>query len=367
MVQERNFNRSIEMVQRRSIRRRKGYVEPPKENVPETHLPEEKATTLFSGKELKKKFKTVRMPRHILLRLEKLRQGDSRLRRIYLQDLQFHRYRPQTITSYLTALLKFFAVVWKKPEAITDDDIRNAFRYFELDLHWSSAYLMITFSAVKFFFEYTCPRHFKTLELYRQPRPRTFPEVLSQEEVRHILSLATDVRYHAFLVLIYSCGLRAREGLRVQFSDIDEKQGLLRITDGKGGRNRMVPIPQNTIRVLREMWQTHKHPSLLFPGYFHYEWHSKTRTGISNKPVSYQAFINYFQEMAALAGIRRKVGLHTLRHSYATHLLEEGIPLRIVQEYLGHDSITTTSVYLHLTQKMKREGANTLENLMSDL
>jgi len=360
----------MKMAQWRSIRVRKGFVAPPKEpssvkTQPEKPQPQGK--TMFSGKDLKRKFKTKHMARHEQLRLEKLRKGNSRLRQIYLQDLRFHRYRPLTIKMYLDFLLKFFAIVWKRPEQITDEDLRNFFRYIEEELRWSNSYLMGVFSAIKFFFDYTCPRKFKTLELYRQPHPKTFPEVLSHEEVRRILSFATDVRYHAYLVLVYSCGLRAREGMRIKFSDIDDNQGLLRITDGKGGKNRMVPIPQNTLRILREMWLTHKHPRLLFPGYIRYNCGTKTRTGITDKPVSYQAFINYFQEMAALAGITKKIGLHTLRHSYATHLLEEGIPSKVVQEYLGHESMATTAIYLHLTKKMKREGATSLEKLMGDL
>lgn len=358
------------MAQRRSLRRRKEFIAPPKHQAAEkgqNSNQQSNGKTMFSGKDLKRSFKTKHMPRHIQLRLEKLRNGNTRLRQIYLQDLRFHRYRPLTVKMYLDFLLKFFAIVWKRPEQITDDDLRDFFRYIEEELRWSSSYLMGIFSAVKFFFEYTCPRKFKTLELYRQPHPKTFPEVFSQEEIRRIFSFATDIRYHAYFVLVYSCGLRANEALRVKFSDIDARQGLLRITDGKGGKNRMVPIPQNTLRVLREMWLTHKHPNLLFPGYIRYNCGMHKRTGISNKTVSYQAFINYFQEMAALAGITRKIGLHTLRHSYATHLLEEGFSIRTVQEYLGHESMATTTIYLHLTKKMKREGAESLENLMGDL
>lgn len=357
------------MAQWRSIRVRKGFVAPKEQPAEKTQPPEPQtpAKTMFSGKDLKRKFKTKHMPRHIQLRLEKLRKGHTRLRQIYLQDLKFHRYRPLTIQMYTDAILKFFAFVWKKPEEINDEDLRDFFRYIEEELRWSRSYLMVMFSAIKFLYDYTCPRKFKTLELYRQPHPKALPEVLSQEAVRRILSFATDIRYHAYLVLVYSCGLRAREAMRIKFSDIDNNQGLLRITDGKGGKNRMVPIPQNTIRILRKMWLTHKHPKLLFPGYVRYNCGTKTRTGITDKTVSYQAFINYFQEMAALAGITKKIGLHTLRHSYATHLLEEGIPSKVVQEYLGHESMATTTVYLHVTKKMKREGATTLEKLMGDL
>ena len=321
----------------------------------------------LSGKDLKKHFKTKEMPWQMQLRLDKLRNGDTQMRREYIQDMNFHKYRPETITLYLTMILKFFACIWKKPEEVTDSDIREAFRFFEEDLHWSCSYLMLIFSAVKFFFDHTYPKSFKTLELYRQPHPQSIPAVFTQEEVRRIMSYATDIRYHAFLVLVYSCGLRAREAMRVKFSDIDAKQGLLYVINGKGGKTRVVPIPQSTIHVLREMWLTHKHPKLLFPGYKLYNVQKGKQEGTTNKTVSYQTLLVYFQKICALAGVNRQVGLHTLRHSYATHLLEEGIPIRVVQEYLGHRSLATTSIYLHLTHKLKREGANTLENLMRDL
>lgn len=358
------------MAQKRSIRRRK-YA--PQQGTPKNKVPKPlkigvTAKTLFSGKDLRRPVKTKHISRIAQVRLQLLRKGKpTRLRKIYLEDLRLHRYRPLTIEMYLGFMLKFFAVVWKRPEDITDEDLRTFFHYVEVELGWSNSYLIGIFSAIKFFFDHTFPRRFKTLEIYRQPHPVTYPEVLSQEEVRTILSLATDVRYHAYLVLIYSCGLRAKEGLRVQVSDIDSKQGLLHVRDGKGGKTRIVPIPQNTLRILREMWLTHKHPQLLFPGYAKFNSATRIRSGTLNTPPCYHTMLNYFREIAAQAGIRRNIGLHTLRHSYATHLLEEGFSIRTVQEYLGHDSMGTTSKYLHLTKKMRREGAQTLENLMGDL
>ncbi|MDD5599993.1 MAG: tyrosine-type recombinase/integrase, partial [Victivallaceae bacterium] len=209
--------------------------------------------------------KTVQFPESVRDRLKKLRKSEStsQWRKRYREDLNFHRFRPLTVKKYYDAILKFFAYTWLKPELITDDHIRDYLRYVETELKWSTSYLMINYSALKFFFEFTFPRDFKTLQIYRLRQDHPLPEVLSQQEVRDIIANVKDIRYRACLILIYTCGLRISEALKVKFADIDAKQGLLKILDGKGGKNRVVPIPQNTIRILREMWQTHRHGELL--------------------------------------------------------------------------------------------------------
>jgi site-specific recombinase XerD len=153
----------------------------------------------------------------------------------------------------------------------------------------------------------------------------------------------------------------------VKFTDINSQQGLLKIRDGKGGKNRVVPIPQNTIRILREMWRTHRHSELLFPGYRRAQKPTPHCYGAADKPFCSATLLKYFQKSADELGFKRPLKLHTLRHCYATHLLEEGVPLRVVQEYLGHENVATTMIYLHLTRKLSREGAKTVEELMGKL
>ncbi|MDD4466084.1 MAG: tyrosine-type recombinase/integrase [Dehalococcoidales bacterium] len=313
--------------------------------------------------------KTVQFPESVRVRLKKLRKSEdtSPWRKRYREDLDFHRFRPLTVKKYYDAILKFFAYTWLKPELITDDHIRDYLRYVETELKWSTSYLMINYSALKFFFEFTFPRDLKTLQIYRLRHDHPLPEVLSQQEVRDIIANVKDIRYRACLILIYTCGLRISEALKVKFADINAKQGLLKILDGKGGKNRVVPIPQNTIRILREMWQTHRHGELLFPGYRHAQKPTLRYYGTTDKTFSSATVLKYFQDSAEELGFRRPLNLHTLRHSYATHLLEEGVPVRVVQEYLGHEDVATTMVYLHLTSKLCRESAKTIEELMGDL
>ena len=313
--------------------------------------------------EVKRVRNSARMSKVLRKRLKKLRKRTSPLRERFLEDLRFHRFREATISKYSDAVLTFFAYTWKKAKDVTDDDIRNYLRHLEFKLTWSSSTLMIHYSALKFFFESSYPRDFKTLKLYRQRIVKTLPEVLSQDEARRIIGNVKDVRFHAALCLIYSCGLRVREALNVRFEDIDAAQELLKIRDAKGGKNRVVPISRNTIRILREMWKTHRHRELLFPCYTD----PVRLCGIGKKTFSSQTLLVCFQRSAVELGFKRPLNLHTLRHSFATHAMEEGVPVRIVQEYLGHTDLRTTMGYLHLTSKLSRAGSRKLETLMSDL
>ena len=305
---------------------------------------------------------SARMSKVLRKRLKKMRKHTSPLRERFLEYLHFHRFREATIIKYSAAVLTFFAYTWKKAKDVTDDDIRNYLRHIEFKLNWSASTLMIHYSALKFFFESSYPRDFKTLKLYRQRIVKALPEVLSQAEVRQIIGNVKDVRFHAALCLIYSCGLRVREALNVRFADIDAVQGLLKIRNTKGGKNRVAPIPRNTIRILREMWKTHRHRELLFPCYTD----PVRLRGIGKKTFSSQTLLVCFQRSAVELGFKRPLNLHTLRHSFATHALEEGVPVRIVQEYLGHTDLRTTMDYLHLTSKLSRVGSRKLETLMND-
>ena len=293
----------------------------------------------------------------------------SPLRLQYLEDLAFHRFSSGTIESYFNHFLHFIAYCWKSPSSVSDEDVRSYLSFREHECVWSSQYLRASFSSIKFFYTHTLPRDFSVLKLYRVRTPKQIPTVLSRDEALRLIASESDIRYHACMAVIYSCGLRVSEALSLEVSDIDSSQMLVKVRRGKGGKARNVPLPDKTLQILRDMWQSHRHPTLLFPAYYQ---SSKpvpnSHYGAQNRPFSGRCLYDHVLAAARKAGIKKsKVTPHTLRHSYATHLLEEGVALPTIQEWLGHSDLETTGMYSHVTSKLRRAGASSLDEIMSNL
>ena len=197
-------------------------------------------------------------------------------------------------------------------------------------------------------------------EIRTKDRQR-LPEVLEREEVRLVLSEVKEPRYATALRLIYLCGLRLSEALHVEVRDIDRKAQRLHIRDGKGGKDRYVPLPQAALDDLTNWWKWHRHAHFLFPAMGHAWRATQRREGAEQErvqrallhraehPMSTSGLQRVFQLALATSGVKKRATIHTLRHSYATHLLEEGVSLRFVSQYLGHASIEQTVIYTHLT------------------
>jgi len=171
----------------------------------------------------------------------------------------------------------------------------------------------------------------------------------------------TTFHNFAFLSIIYSCGLRLQEGLFLQIADIDARRKLIHVHRGKGAKDRYVPLPDATVKLLRRYWVTHRNPKLIFPalGRGH-------QLGPSSKtPMAIDSVQGAFRSAKFKAGIsKRRVSVHTLRHSYATHLLEAGVNIRTIQRYLGHSQLETTMVYLHLTRKGQEDAYQIINGVM---
>lgn len=189
----------------------------------------------------------------------------------------------------------------------------------------------------------------------------TLPEVISRDEVRALLAAIDEPRFHTYLSLIYSCGLRLSEARAIQVRDIDAAAGRLFVREGKGGKPRYVPISTAMVEQLRAWWKQHRNPSLLFPATGRH-WRTiknpsaQTEARLklaamhaAEKPMATSTVQNAIKYGVAKSGIKKRVTIHTLRHCYATHLLEDGISLRHISAYLGHASLDQTVVYVHLT------------------
>jgi site-specific recombinase XerD len=223
--------------------------------------------------------------------------------------------------------------------------------------------MTIAICGIKFFYENTLKVPWTTLTFVRPPREQKLPTILSREEVRLILSKVRLLPYRACLQTIYSCGLRLQEGTHLKVSDIDSKRHFIHIHHAKGGKDRYVPLPESTVQLLRQFWWTHRNPVWIFPASGRGGIHRSSAT----QPMAHGNVQDAFRSALRESGIHKPASVHTLRHSYATHLLEAGVNLRQIQDCLGHNSPKTTAIYTHLTEQARAQASNIINHLMEDL
>jgi len=217
--------------------------------------------------------------------------------------------------------------------------------------------------ACKLFWEKTLKRPWPAeLELVRANPEFKLPVVLSAAEVRAILAQVQAFDHRVCLTTIYSCGLRLGEGLRLPVRAIDSQRLLLHIRGGKGNRDRYVPLPQRTLELLRQQWKTHRPPTLLFPA----KGPGHNGAPTATQPLPHSTLQRGFRLGLEASGVHKDAPVHTLRHSYATHLLEQGENLRQIQVHLGHKSPAVTAVYAPLTSLCKTQHQKRLDQFLSD-
>ena len=262
------------------------------------------------------------------------------LRQKMIEDLQLHGFSERTQDSYLRAVRQLAVYFNKSPDQISEDELRQYFLYLMNVKKVSRSTITLALCGIKFFYERTMKQQWTTLALVRPQREKKLPVVLSVDEVRQILARVRRWRYRVCLSTIYACGLRLQEGLHLQISHIDGGRQLLHVCHGKGGKDRYVPLPQPILEMLRQYWGTHRDPVWIFPS---------THQTVQG-PMDATGLQRAFHGALLDTGIQKPATVHTLRHSYATHLLEAGLNLRLIQSYLGHASPNTTAIYTHLTK-----------------
>jgi integrase/recombinase XerD len=287
----------------------------------------------------------------------------TELRKRMIECLQLRGLSARTQEMYVRAVRQLAEHYHKSPDVITEEELRQYFLYIQNVKQYSRSASTIALCGIKFFFEQTLHRDWTTLRFVRAPREKKLPVILSFEEVRRLLGCVRLPRYRVCLSTIYSCGLRLQEGTHLHVQNIDSARQLIHVRHGKGGKDRYVPLPQWTLEQLRQYWITHRHPVLIFPA------PGRGRTGLSTAtvPMPRSSVQGAFREALQDSGIHKHASVHTLRHSWATHLLEAGVNLRLIQAYLGHSSPTTTSVYTHLTARAEHLGAEAINRLMGEL
>lgn len=285
------------------------------------------------------------------------------LQKRMIESLQLRGMSERTQEAYVRAVRQLAQHYHKSPDLVTEEELRQYFLYIKNVKKYARATTTIALCGIKFFVEWTLGRKWTLFELVRPPREKKLPTILSVEEARKILGCIRLPGYRVCLSTIYSCGLRLQEGTHLQVADIDSSRMVVHVRHGKGAKDRYVPLPQHTLEMLREYWKTHRNPELLFPA----EGRNHIELRKSTEPMSKSSVQGAFRRGLKKSGINKRASVHTLRHSWATALLEAGVNLRLIQEWLGHNSPTTTSVYTHLTARAEQLGAEVINRVMTDL
>ena len=286
----------------------------------------------------------------------------TELRKRMIECLQLRGLSERTQETYVQTVRQLAQHYHKSPDLITDEELRQYFLYLRNVRRYSRSSMTIALCGLRFFFERTLSREWPLFDLVRPTPEKKLPVVLSITEVRQLLRHLTLPHYKVCLTTIYSCGLRLQEALNLRVADIDSARSLLHL-HGKGAKDRYVPLPERTLLLLRQYWQTHRHPALIFPA----PGHQKLPPVTATQPLPRRAVQAAFSKALKASRLHKHASVHTLRHSWATHLLEAGVNLRLIQHWLGHRSPATTSVYTHLTVKAEQAGVMTINQLMSDL
>ena len=271
----------------------------------------------------------------------------------YIKTLTLKKYSPRTIDTYKTLFrqfIRFYKDKGRELTEVTDEEIREYLLYLTETRKVSDSFQNQAINAIKFFYEKVLGR---PTQKYYLPRPRAskkLPEVMSVEEVAQLFRQVKNLKHRCILFLIYSGGLRLGELTRLQVSDIDSGRMMIKIRQGKGKKDRYTLLSEKVLELLRQYFREYRPKVWLFEGN-------------DGGQYSSRSVQELFYTTARKAGIRRHASVHTLRHSFATHLLEQGTDIRFIQELLGHKDIKTTLVYSHITKRGLGKIKNPLDTL----
>jgi integrase/recombinase XerD len=277
------------------------------------------------------------------------------------EDMQLNGLKEHTQKSYGYAVGNVSKFFDKPPEELGSEDLRLFFLDLANKRHVSRSTYKIYLCALKFFFEKTLGRPWHRLQLIRPEKRLKLPIIFTQDEVKILLSCIEKPVYRACLALIYGCGLRISEGIGLKLGDFDKNQRTLLLRNGKGGKDRYVPYSLATREMLLKYWKENNRPeSWLFPSPFNPSCHIT--------PDSLRRAMKAAMASSACGIIGKdNATVHSLRHSYATHLLEKGVDLKCIQRLLGHGSIRTTSRYTHITEALLKSTNQAIDEIMAKM
>jgi integrase/recombinase XerD len=279
----------------------------------------------------------------------------------FREDLLLAGYAKRSTQSYVSSVLRLQRFYNKKVEDITEEDLRQYWLCCQDEFGWSAASLRISYAGIQHFFTRTLVRSRNIFHEIKWKRENTLPTILSLQEVRKIIDALPTLQSHTFYLTLYSLGLRLREATTLQVRDILSDRGLVHIHAGKGALDRMVPLPEITLSALRKYYVTHRNPQWIFPALGH---NGGRDAGSATTHVSDSGVQGALQRTLQRLGFKKHVHPHVFRHAYATHLLEANIPIRHVQKILGHKTLQSTMVYLHVTTQAQTDSHARVSQVM---
>jgi integrase/recombinase XerD len=278
----------------------------------------------------------------------------TELRRRFMDDMTLHGLAPTTQKVYVNAVRRLAGRYRRSPDQLSEQELRDYFTYLIKQKRLASSTLRTQVFAIKFFYAKTLQKPWPTLKLLRARRQEKLPVVLDPAEAKRLLAVKRSPAARMCAILMYSCGLRISEALHLKLTDIDSQRMVVIVRGGKGNKDRHIPLARRTLEILRDYWREHRPKTWLFI----------TPDG---RPLADHSVRYYLKKARQDAGIRKRVSCHTLRHSYATNLMAKGADVRIIQVLLGHRSLKTTTLYLHMTSSVMKSVQKAINELMTDL
>ena len=275
------------------------------------------------------------------------------LRQRMIEELQRHNYSQATIESYIFSVKDFAEHFHKSPALLGAEEVRQYQLHLMNEKKLAARTVKVRMSALRFFYWKTLNRrdiYFDDLPIPKTPK--RLPVVLSPEEVVRLIGAASSLMHRTILILLYATGIRRAELKWLKVGDIDSQRMVIHIEQGKGRRDRDIPMTPIVLELLREYWRHTKSRVYMFPSPL-----------VAEKPISSKTVWNVVHEAAVRAGLTKRIGPHTLRHSFATHHIEGGTDLLVLQSLLGHAELKNTLVYVHLSQRQMRAAVNPLDRL----
>lgn len=281
------------------------------------------------------------------------------LREQMSRDLQLLGRAGRTHDGYLREVRKLACYFNQPPDQLTEQQVGNYLLHLINDRQFAPGTLKVAYSALKFFYSTTCPRDWNLLWKLKVPKQKTLPDVLTINEIGQLIAGTRQLHNASFLWALYTLGLRLEEGLNLQIGDIDAARMTVHIHRGKGAKDRLLALPESTLRVLRHYWKQHRNPRLLFPA----NGRNRKSAATATTPMNGSSIQGCIKRVVKTMGLHKSISPHTLRHSVATHLFEAGVSLRWIQQFLGHANLQTTLIYLHLTDDAGEKGRDILNQL----
>ena len=279
----------------------------------------------------------------------------TKLRERMLQDMQLRGLSQRSQGCYLRSVGLLARHFNKPPDQITEEELRQYFLYVKNIKKWKRATITISICGIKFFYTKTLNRQWTTLDIVRPQKEKRLPVILTRNEIQRILKHVRFPIYRVCLLTIYSCGLRLGEGATLKVSDIDSQRRVIHIEQGKGGKDRYVPLPGKTLVELRNWYKTHRNPRWIFPAAMRGGGHDNAFSK-SQLPTPICNVQDAFREALRKSGVNKRASVRTLRHSYATHLVELGVNLRLIQPRISRGRPFIAQHHRHLCP-LDRDGA----------